>query len=219
MCQYLRDVSRFRAGKNASIPEPAVKGQTGGAESCGSVVFADAGRAVLQQRDLMADAGSVMEVEQAVQESKANTQHSVVDPVRRNPLQEANRDISAHPVRVSNTQGAFHYREFPLSVGTGTVQQPASSCCAGSSLTGPAKVSASQQQSTAAFKDKHLRQMRAANERLERTKVRSANVTTSENSDALALCASGNSAQKRSSSKKQVVQTHVNVSELVTGVL
>lgn len=63
------------------------------------------GRAQLQQDGLVADAGSINAVAQILQKAQSRTQLPSADGTHRKPLQEANRDISAHPVRVSNTQG------------------------------------------------------------------------------------------------------------------
>lgn len=75
-------------------------------ESCGSVPFADGQRPMLQQRGIMADVAGNMKAQRSVENTPGDTQRSTADAVRRTPLQEANRDISAHPVRVSNAQGA-----------------------------------------------------------------------------------------------------------------
>ena len=84
-----------------------VKGQDVMAESCGSAAFAESQRQLLQQHGFIADAGSFVSVEQNSAKAPANTNHPNIPSAQRSPLQEANRDISAHPVQVSQTQGAL----------------------------------------------------------------------------------------------------------------
>lgn len=172
-------------------------------------------RATPHQLGMVADAGSINAVAQILQKAQPRAQLAPADAIQRKPLQEANRDISAHPVRVSNTQGVY---SCPLYFGRLWFEYVQTCTFVGTSLSGPDKVSVSQQQSTAAFKEKHLRQMRAANERLEQIKLRSGSVSNSENSRTNDARPQVSSTQKRSSGKREVVQTHVNVSKLVSGV-
>eukprot|EP00892_Ulva_mutabilis_P005193 jgi/Ulvmu1/3045/UM015_0085.1 len=197
--QYMCDFSPYshtvspllgypKNGKQSSQPDAIGQDHREVEESFGSMPVHGVNRAK-NREGLVADAASINTVAQILQETRPKSQIPVNHDTPRKPLQEANRDISAHPVRVSHTQG--------------------------SSLTAPGKLSTSQQQSTAAFKEKHLRQMRAANERLEQTKLRGASMSSSEVSNTMDARPQVSSSQ-RSTGKREIVQTHVNVSKLVS---
>lgn len=102
-----RDESQraLNAGINASQTD-AGKVPDAVAESCGSAAVPGSQRQLLQQHGFIADAGSFVSVQQNPGKLQANTDNPSMPSVQRSPLQEANRDISAHPVQVSQIQGA-----------------------------------------------------------------------------------------------------------------